>query len=252
MVARLGPWTASDVGRVLLSGLVERWRRVRIEQRMRALYPQLRFERGARAVGACEFAPGAFLFSEALLRDTSIGAYSYVGSRSRLTLCRVGAFCSIGPGVLAGLGRHPLGENVSTHPAFYSLPYWSSLDFGIEARIEERAPVVVGNDVWIGERAILLDGACVADGAVVAAGALVSGEVPPYAVVGGVPARVLRRRFDEPTVAFLSELRWWSRDLDWIRRHAAAFMDIAELRARLTEADSPHRPARSGPERRRP
>ncbi len=70
-------------------------------------------------------------------------------------------------------------------------------------------PAVIGNDVWIGQNAVIMDGVHVGDGAIVAAGAVVTKDVPPYAIVGGVPARVIKYRFDAGTIKELSELKWW-------------------------------------------
>jgi hypothetical protein len=71
----------------------------------------------------------------------------------------------------------------------------------------------IGNDVWIGDRAFIMAGVRIGDGAVVAAGAVVTKDVPPYAVVGGVPARIIKYRFDQPTVDKLLELKWWRYDI---------------------------------------
>ena len=87
------------------------------------------------------------------------------------------------------------------------------------------APVVVGNDAWIGSRVTLLPGVTVGDGAVVAAGAVVHRDVDPYTVVGGVPARTLRLRFDEATVSALLALRWWDWPDDVIRERIGLFPD---------------------------
>jgi len=92
-----------------------------------------------------------------------------------------------------------------------------------------RGPITIGNDVWIGVGAILLPGVTIGDGAIVSAGAVVAGDVPPYAIVGGSPARVLRRRFDSDTIAAMLRIRWWdwSDDLVAARMRAIMSPDIA-------------------------
>ena len=78
---------------------------------------------------------------------------------------------------------------------------------------------VIGNDVWVGYTAMILPGVSVGDGAIIAAGAVVSRDVPPYAIVGGNPAEVIRMRFDETAIEKLLGLRWWDWDIDKIERH---------------------------------
>ncbi|MFO0991221.1 MAG: CatB-related O-acetyltransferase [Hyphomicrobiales bacterium] len=135
-----------------------------------------------------------------------------------------------------GLGIHPT-ERVSTHPAFYSArqSYSNSKSFCVDDSVEEFGAVEIGNDVWIGAGATLVDGIKVGNGAVIAAGAVVTANVAPYHIVGGVPARVIRARFTPEIVEFLEELRWWERDEAWLQRHARFFARPDILKANVRD-----------------
>jgi acetyltransferase-like isoleucine patch superfamily enzyme len=186
--------------------------------------------------------PRVTLYARAQLHDCHVGAYSYVGAEASLAHARVGRFCSIGPRCLVGPGSHPSDTFVSTHPAFYSTMRQAGVTFVERDRFAERLPVTIGHDVWLGAHAVVLDGARIGDGAIVAAGAVVHGEVAPYTIVGGVPAKPLRKRFDDETITWLRALAWWDRDEAWLRAHAPEFADAAALRRRLdgrAAADGP-------------
>lgn len=167
--------------------------------------------------------------------DAHIGRYSYIGRHAYLNLVTVGSFSSIGPGTLAGLGEHPVDFG-STSPAFFSTRRQCGATFAPADAFPERRPIVIGHDVWIGARVFIRDGVTIAHGAIVAAGAIVTHDVAPYTIVGGAPAKLIRSRFDDATVARLLALEWWS----WpdVRLQAAqpylasrdvgAFLDWAE------------------------
>lgn len=183
---------------------------------------------GRRATArSCTFGRYNTLYDGVVLDDVVLGDLSYVSRGARICNATVGRFCCIGPETLVGLGRHPTRRFVSSHPAFYSTRAQAQLTFVTEQKFEEFRPVTIGNDVWIGARAIVLDGTTIGDGAIVAAGAVVSGDVPPYAIVSGVPAKVVRYRFDEATIEAIRRSRWWDSDLDVLRANAAAFADPA-------------------------
>ena len=140
--------------------------------------------------------------------DTSMGRYSYCGYHCTLIRCRIGRFCSVADNVSIGLASHPM-EWVSTSPAFYhgrdSIPKdLASLDYD-----PAPAETVIGNDVWIGRRSVIMPGVKIGDGAIIAASAVVTKDVPPYTVVGGNPAEFIRRRFNDRLTAMLLELKWW-------------------------------------------
>lgn len=163
------------------------------------------------------------LYEHAQLIGVDIGDMSYVAWGARVANATIGKYCCIGPECLIGLGRHPSSRFVSSHPAFYSIRKQSQVSYVDDQKFEEYQQISIGNDVWIGARAIILDGACIGDGAIVASGAVVSGTVPPYAVVGGVPAKVIRYRFDETTIEQLLRSRWWDLSFDVLRSNSAAF-----------------------------
>lgn len=157
------------------------------------------------------------------IRQSSIGMASYIGYGSTLDSTSVGRFCSIGPDVRVGLHTHPLNFP-STHPAFYSPFFQSSLSFQEVPIVEELSrPVTIGHDVWIGARAMVLGGIDIGIGAVVAAGALVTRNVPPYAVVAGVPARIIRFRFSQDQIRILLESRWWDMSIAELEANKALF-----------------------------
>jgi chloramphenicol O-acetyltransferase type B len=154
--------------------------------------------------------------------DSSLGRFTYV-SDARLVNCTIGSFTSIGQGVMAGgLGRHPL-QFVSTHPVFYSKLAQAGITFARSGYFDELLPVTIGNDVWIGARAIILDGVTIGDGAAIGAGAVVVRDVEPYSIVGGVPARPIRKRFNEEIIARLLEIKWWEWPPDVLKENAVLF-----------------------------
>ncbi len=148
------------------------------------------------------------IYSKACLRHVKLGSYSYIAANSAIRNTEIGKFCSIGPNCCAGLGIHPV-DRVSTSPAFYSTLKQCGRSFVTEDSVEEYRSIVIGNDVFIGVNVTLLDGVKVGNGAVIAAGAVVTKDVPPYAVVGGVPAKVISYRFDQDTVTRLQASAWW-------------------------------------------
>jgi acetyltransferase-like isoleucine patch superfamily enzyme len=117
----------------------------------------------------------------------------------------IGKYCSIAADVQFIFGDHALNR-VSTFPFRHLLARNSTNDDAVY-----RGPIVVGNDVWIGHRSLILANVRIGDGAVVAAGSVVTKDVEPYTMVGGVPARMIKRRFSESQIAELLRIRWW----DW-------------------------------------
>ncbi|EGQ7964052.1 CatB-related O-acetyltransferase [Vibrio vulnificus] len=121
----------------------------------------------------------------------------------------IGAFCNISAdNVHIAGGNHPL-STVSTHAFFFHDKYrFISKNQSIDG-YANNGRIIIGNDVWIGANVSILPGVKIGDGAVLAAGAVVNKDVPPYAIVGGVPARIIKYRFDEETIVALLELAWW-------------------------------------------
>ncbi len=141
-----------------------------------------------------------------------MGKYSYCDKSCYVgnPQTTIGKYCSIGRDVSIAPGNHPLNF-LSTSSYFYC----GFLDWNNSKKDEydnTSIPCKIGNDVWIGHGVFIRDGITVGDGAAIAAGAVVVKDVPPYAVVGGVPAKVIKYRFDEETIKRLLELKWWDMD----------------------------------------
>lgn len=175
------------------------------------------------------------LYEGAALTQVKLGSYSYVGANSRLLRVTVGKFCCIGPDVIAGLGRHPSSDFVSIHPVFYSPNAKVGTTFADRSYFDETDHIMVGNDVWIGARAIIVDGVSICDGAIIAAGAVVTRDVPPYAIVGGVPAKIIRYRFAPHQIDALLASKWWDKEESWLRKNFEKFHHIDALMPLLAE-----------------
>ncbi len=132
----------------------------------------------------------------------------------------VGKYCSIARNVTIGTGRHPL-DTLTTNAMVHRDEYDEEGLFGIlpenRVKFEPHQPVSIGNDVWIGLGAVIMDGVTIGDGAVIGASAVVTKDIPPYAIAAGIPAKVIRNRFDAKTVDRLLAARWWDRDREFIR-----------------------------------
>lgn len=146
--------------------------------------------------------------------------YHYPVNGDRL---KIGKFCSVACGAkfLFTSGNHSLRSlSTYTFPIFYE--QWGFDPKNIRDAWDNKGDIVIGNDVWIGYEAVILSGVTVGDGAVIGTRAVVTKDVPPYTIVGGVPARPIRRRFDPQTIARLEELRWWDWEEERIARNLSA------------------------------
>lgn len=140
-------------------------------------------------------------------KDCIIGDYSYVNKNSSLEKCSVGKFCSISSGVYINPYEHDY-RAITTHPIIRG---------GISDN--SRAAVLIGNDVLISLNVIITSGVTIGDGAVIGAGAVVTKDVKPYEIVGGVPAKHIKWRFDENKRNMLIKQKWWKWDIDIINNN---------------------------------
>lgn len=162
-----------------------------------------------------------------------LGLYSYIGNNTSFS-GKVGRYTCIAGQVKVPLGIHPItAPYVSIHPIFYSTlghiknEVWTVEQKFCEFRYaKDNYPVVIGNDCWIGFGVTLIPGIVISDGAVVMAGAVVTKDVPPYAIVGGVPAKVLRYRYSPEIIERLLVIKWWNKSESWLKEHVNEFVDL--------------------------
>ncbi|AAQ61685.1 capsular polysaccharide synthesis enzyme O-acetyl transferase [Chromobacterium violaceum ATCC 12472] len=161
-----------------------------------------------------------------IYRNVSIGDHTFINEDSRIdpNTESIGKFCSISHGVKIGLGPHPL-LFFSTSPLFYQR-YRGLVGSDFYDEFADKGYTRIGHDVFIAANAVIVSGVEIGHGAVVAAGSVVTKNVPPYAVVGGVPARIIKYRFDEDTIEKLLKSKWWNKDINILARNAANGFDI--------------------------
>ncbi len=159
--------------------------------------------------------------------EATLGDYSYIVNDADMIYTDVGKFCSIAAMTRINPGNHPTWRATQSHVVYRAAMYFDDADDETEFFEWRRAHrVQIGHDAWIGHGAIILPGRTVGIGAVVAAGAVVSKDVPDYAIVAGVPAKLIKARFPEPIAERLKALAWW----DWTHREIrAALSDFRQL-----------------------
>ena len=135
--------------------------------------------------------------------NNTIGDHTYIGFNSNITESVIGRFCSIANNVSIGIGEHKI-KRVSTSSIFYSNPF--------ETLTEKKC--LVGNDVWIGSNSIIRRGVTIGNGAIIGANSFVNKDVKDFEIVGGVPAKHIRMRFDDETIETIIRSNWWDFDLE--------------------------------------
>lgn len=170
----------------------------------------------------CQIAPFGTIYLQARLSAVTMGNYSYVGRGTIIHNTSIGKFCSISDFCVIGLPGHSL-STISTSSLFSGVHNGTKSSWVSKDLPQTPVDVKIGNDVWIGYRAIIPTNVTIGDGAVIAAGAVVTKDVPPYAVVGGVPAKVIRYRFPQEVIDKLLQLRFWDRPDEEIKKNLNLF-----------------------------
>lgn len=168
------------------------------------------------------------VFSNTSIINCRLGLGTYVQKNTTLLYTRIGKYCSIADNVYTCIGVHPTNL-LSTYPSFY---YDTTAELGFTYHLGAAAVktnklpegevdyhIRIGNDVWIGSHVILMGGITIGDGAIIAAGSVVTSSVPAYSIIGGVPSKVIKYRFDEKIIKCLMAFKWWDKSEDWIIKH---------------------------------
>lgn len=175
--------------------------------------------------------------SNTKIRKCNVGFGTYFGTNCFFEFANIGKYCSIASEVKIVGGHHPTNKYVSIHPAFYSLSQKELFNY-VDKQLfqefkytneEKKYFVEIGNDVWIGTRAMILEGVVIGDGAIIAAGSVVTSDVAPYTIVAGIPAKPIKKRFTDSEIKYLLKEKWWDNDECWIRDNAYYFNDIEKF-----------------------
>ncbi len=159
-----------------------------------------------------------------LIYHSSIGRFSYTGPFDMVFKAKIGSFCSISYGVTIGPPEHDY-RKFTTHPFLYDSTYDIFEKGEIIDNHKFDKELVIGSDVWIGCNATILRGCTIGDGAIIGANSLVNKDVPPYAIVAGCPAQIIKYRFDNKIIAKLLALKWWEWSIDKIRNNKELFIN---------------------------
>lgn len=154
--------------------------------------------------------------------------FTYVAPGTSIANCKIGKFCSIGPDVKIAPGKHPV-DFVSTSPMFFSTGKQVGITFSDKSFYQENDSVEIGNDVWIGANCVILDGVKIGNGAIIAAGSIVNKDVENYSIVGGVPAKFIKYRFEKNIREKLNSVKWWNNENAWFKKNYSIFNDTEEF-----------------------
>lgn len=152
--------------------------------------------------------------SRASVAHSKVDDFSSVGRNSKITHSNIGKYCAISWDVTINALSHPY-----THLSISAFPYVPYVGNFVKKRMQNYEEVVIGNDVWVGANSVIMPGVTIGNGAIVGAGAVVTKDVPDYAIVAGVPAKMMKYRFEKTMIEKLLELKWWDLPEDIIKEN---------------------------------
>ncbi|WP_083634271.1 CatB-related O-acetyltransferase [Saccharicrinis aurantiacus] len=175
----------------------------------------------------------------------SIGYGSYLGSKTIID-GKIGRYTSIGPSCNVIFGTHPYTYPfVSTSPMFFSTRNQSGYTFADQQHFNEfryadeinKYAIVIGNDCWIGANVSIISGVSIGDGVVVLTGSVVTKDVPDYAIVGGIPGKVIKYRFSDDDIEFLLKIKWWENGEEWMKKNKDLLINFNLLKEKYKHCD---------------
>lgn len=207
-------------------------------------YIKLYYEKKIKVLNNCNldfnttFEGKNIIKSNTIIRNSKIGFGTYIGGNSKILYTQIGRFCSIGQDLKTIIYTHPTYEFVTTHPAFFSTKKQSGFTYVKQDKFEEilylnkekNMCIEIGNDVWIGENVSILGGVKIGNGAIIGTGAIVTKNIEPYSINVGVPSKKIGYRFDCENIEFLNKLKWWDKNLQWIKKNSEYFENIDMLK----------------------
>ena len=170
----------------------------------------------------CQISPLAVVYMQARLSGVTLGDYSYIGRGTIIHNTDIGKFCSISDFCVIGLPGHSI-NTISSSPIFSNVHNGTQSSWVKKDMPNKPFDVMIGNDVWIGYRVMIPGSVTIGDGAVIAAGSVVVKDVPPYAIVGGVPAKIIKYRFSQDVIDKLLEIRFWEKSDEEIKKNLDLF-----------------------------
>jgi len=192
-------------------------------QKFKKRFPKCFISNESCLIGNIKLEENAAVNTKVLLRgNVTIGKGTFINgpthiSGSDISPVKIGSFCSIADFVYIISSNHNLG-----YPTTYQTSSGLYADIFKNSK-GKQSPITIGNDVWIGAHAVILSGVTIGNGAVIAAGSVVTKDVPPYAVVGGIPSKIIRSRFKDSSIQELEDLKWWDWDYEKIKKNSDFF-----------------------------
>ena len=169
----------------------------------------------------------AYIGSFVKMERANVGKCTSIGTLSAAYDCKIGKFCSIARECYIGGARHPI-DWASTSGCFYLKSNFTGVCYS-EQDFNWHIPTVIGNDVWLGIRSVIMGGVNISDGAIIGGGSVVTKDVGPYEIWAGNPARLIRKRFDECTINSLLQMKWWDWSDDLLVDRGRYFSDVQTL-----------------------